>query len=223
LQELQILRIYIDSADLVEIREALVSGYVHGVTTNPTLLRRAGVRADAVPDLAQQVLAYGARELHLQTYAEDVQGIIRDGAALAGLDPARVVVKVPATAQGFAAASQLSSRGLRVTLTAVYTVRQAILAHAVGAHYIAVYVGRMRDRGLDAAQLVAQMQKVLDVQRSSVEILAASVRAPEEIETLAEAGVATVTLPLKVLRQLPESPATSAAAATFLEDSQVLR
>ena len=217
------MRIYIDSADITEISEALASGYVYGVTTNPTLLRRAGLRAAAVPELVHEAVALGAKELHLQTHSENMAAILDEAGLLAKLDPERVVVKIPATAVGYSAATRLVEQGLRVTLTAVYTVRQAVLAHAIGAHYIAVYLGRMRDRGLDALQLVGRMQRVLDVQGSEVEILAASVRSPGEVEDLAELGVATATLPLKVLRQLPDSDATSAAAATFLEDSQAIR
>jgi transaldolase len=216
------LRIYIDSADIGEIKEALAAGYVYGVTTNPTLLRRAGVRATQVPDLAREILALGAREIHLQTYAGESEEIVAEGTELANLSEL-VVVKIPATPQGYAAASRLAGQGLRVTMTAVYTMRQALLAHAVGAHYIAVYLGRMRDQGLDALQLVGQMQRTLNVQGSRMEILAASVRAPEEVEALAELGIATATLPLKVLLQLPESEATSAAAATFLEDAKAIQ
>jgi transaldolase len=132
-------------------------------------------------------------------------------------------VKIPATPVGYSAAAHLAAQGLRITLTAVYTVRQAILAHAVGASFIAVYLGRMRDHGLDALQVFRQMQRTLDMQGSAMDILAASVRAPEEIESLAELGVATATLPLNVLRQLPDSPATSAAAGIFFEDSQAIQ
>ncbi len=217
------MRIYIDSADIREIREALASGFVYGVTTNPTLLRRANVRAEGVPGLAREAIASGARELHLQTYAGGLEGMVREGTSLAQLDPERVVVKIPATAVGYAAAAQLTAQHLRVTLTAVYTVRQAVLAQSVGAHYIAVYLGRMRDAGLDALGLVGQMQRTLDIQRAGAQILAASVRAPEEIEALAELGLATVTLPLQVLRQLAESPQTATAAATFLEDATAIQ
>ena len=122
------MRIYVDSADIDEIAEALASGYVYGVTTNPTLLRRAGVRIEAVPTLARAAIERGARELHLQVYADDTAGMLREAASLAELDPERVAVKLPATPQGYAAASQLVAQGFRVTLTAVYTVRQAILA-----------------------------------------------------------------------------------------------
>jgi transaldolase len=216
-------RIYIDSADLEEITQALATGYVYGVTTNPTLLRRANVRAASVPDLARQAFDLGAKEIHLQTYAANAGDIVREGTELAALDPERVAVKIPAVPQGYAAAARLAEQGVRVTMTAVYTVRQALLADAAGAAYIAVYLGRMRDSGLDALQLVARMQRTLEIQESGMEILAASVRYPEEVEDLAEAGVATATLPWKVLSRLLDSDATDAAAATFLEDAEAIR
>ncbi len=224
------MRLYIDSADIRDIEEALASGYVYGVTTNPTLLRRAEVRAGAVPALVRQVFALGAKEMHVQTYADEPESIMREGMKLGELEPQRVVVKIPATASGYIAAAQLSAQGLRVTLTAVYTVRQAILANAVGAHYIAIYLGRMRDSGVDALDLVAQMQRTLQVCANNtpppghpVEILAASVRAPEEVEALAEIGVATATMPLKVLKMLPDSPATASAASAFSEDARAVQ
>jgi transaldolase len=216
------LRIYVDTADIEEITAALASGYVYGVTTNPTLLRRAGVRTGEVPALARAAIDRGARELHLQVYAPDTAGMLQEAGLLRQLDRDRVAVKLPATPQGYAAAAHLAARGFRVTLTAVYTVRQAILAQAVGARYIAVYLGRMRDQGLDALELVGRMQRVLDAQSAPVEILAASVREPAEIEALAELGVATATLPPAVLRQLPESAQTAAAAAAFLEDVRAI-
>ena len=217
------MRIYVDSAEAGAIRAALASGFVYGVTTNPTLLRRAGVRAAAVPDLARLAVEEGARELHLQVYAADTAGILADAAFLHGLDPARVVVKIPATAPGYAAAGQLARQGVRVTLTAVYTVRQAVLAGGAGAAYIAVYLGRMRDAGVDAEGLVGQMQRALNTAGDRVEILAASIRDPAEVETLAGLGVATATLPPAILARLLDSPATDAAAAAFADDASALR
>jgi transaldolase len=215
--------IFIDSADIQTIEQALKSGYVYGVTTNPTLLQRASVRSQQVPSLAKQIIELGAIELHLQVYSEDTSQMCRDAARLVEIDPKRVIVKIPATAAGFAATAQLASEGVRVTLTAVYTVSQAILAQSVGARYIAVYLGRMRDDGLDALALVGQMQRTLNAQRASVEILAASVRSPTEVEAVAELQVAAVTLPLAVLQQLPESSGTVAAVAAFSDASKSLQ
>lgn len=217
------MNIFIDSADIQTIEQALKSGYVYGVTTNPTLLQRASVRAQQVPSLAKQIIELGANELHLQVYSEDTSQMFQDAARLVEIDPKRVLVKIPATPAGFAATAQLASQGVRVTLTAVYTVAQAILAQSVGARYIAVYLGRMRDDGLDALALVGQMQRTLNAQRASVEILAASVRSPAEIEAVAELQVAAVTLPLAVLQQLPESPGTMAAVAAFTKASKSLQ
>jgi transaldolase len=216
-------RIYIDSADMEEITQALATGYVYGVTTNPTLLRRANVRVESVAGLARQAFDLGAKEIHLQTYSAGAGDIVREGTELAAFDAKRVAVKIPAVPQGFAAAARLAEQGVRVTMTAVYTVRQALLADSVGAAYIAVYLGRMRDSGLDALQLVGRMQRTLDTQGSRMEILAASVRAPEEGEALAETGVATATLPWKVLSRLVVSDATDVAAAAFLEDAEAIQ
>lgn len=217
------MNIFIDSADIQTIEQALKSGYVYGVTTNPTLLQRASVRSQQVPSLAKQIIELGASELHLQVYSEDTSQMFQEAARLVEIDPKRVVVKIPATPAGFAATAQLASQGVRVTLTAVYTVAQAILAQSVGARYIAVYLGRMRDDGLDALALVGQMQRTLNAQRASVEILVASVRSPAEVEAVAELQVAAVTLPLAVLQQLPESPGTMAAVAAFSDASKSLQ
>ena len=217
------MHIFIDSADIQTIERALKSGYVYGVTTNPTLLQRANVRVQQVPSLAKQVIELGAHELHLQVYAEDSLPIIQDAMRLVEIDPKRVVIKIPATPAGFSAAAQLAGQGVRVTLTAVYTVAQAVLAMSVGAQYIAVYLGRMRDDGLDALALVGQMQRMFNAQHSSVEILAASIRTPAEVEALAELGIAAATLPFEILQQLPESQRTITAAAAFTAAARSLQ
>ncbi len=209
------MRIYLDSANLQDIAEAIQLGYVYGVTTNPTILQCAGVRASQVPELARRILDLGARELHLQVYAEDTATMIAQAQELVMLDPQRVIVKIPATPAGYAAVTQLTDQGIRVTLTAVYTIAQAVLAQSVGASYAAVYLGRLRERGLDALGLVGRMQALLRTQQAQVQILAASIRAPQEIEALAELGVATATMPLAIVRQLTESEGTTTAVAAF--------
>lgn len=216
------MRVLIDSADQQAIVEALASGFVWGVTTNPTLLRRAAVRADEVPDLARLAFERGANEVHLQVYGSDTAQMLADAERLVDIDAGRVVVKIPATPQGYAAAAQLAARQVRVTLTAVYTLRQVVLAQSVGAEYVAVYLGRMRDGGLPSQAIVEQMQAAIRSQGSPVKLLAASVRDPSEVEALALAGVASVTLPITVLRGLLDSPATAQAAAAFADDSRAI-
>src|SRR5262245_35575267 len=215
-------RILIDSAEIAAIRQALATGFVAGVTTNPTLLRRAGLRAAGVPDLARQALAAGAQELHLQVYSADAAGMVAEAHQLSAIGAAHVVVKIPATPDGYSAAAQLARDGVPVTLTAVYTLRQALLAQSVGARYIAIYLGRMRDAGLDALELAGQMQTLLARQHAETTILAASIRAAEEVEALGMAGVGAATLPAHLIGQLLESDATTQAAATFHADARAL-
>lgn len=216
------MNILIDSAVLGDIHTALATGLVAGATTNPTLLRRAGVPVRDVPALARQVLAAGARELHMQVYAPDTATMLAEARGLLAIDPARVIVKIPATPAGYSAAAQLAQAGARVTLTAVYTLRQALLAHSVGACYIAIYLGRMRDAGLDALSLAGQMQALLQAQSASVTILAASIRDPDELTALGLAGVGAATLPLAILSRLLDSEATAAAATAFGADAHAL-
>ena len=216
------MRLYLDSADRQAIRVALGSGIVYGVTTNPTILRRAGLRAAEVPDLARTVLGWGARELLLQTYAADTASMVADGRALAAPDRDRIIVKIPATPEGYAAGARLAGEGYRVALTAVYTLRQAVLAGSAGACCVAVYLGRIRDSGDDALALVGQMQRALEAQRLAVAILAASVRDPAEVDALAGLGVAMVTLPPAVFARVLDAPGTAAAAAAFRADAEAL-
>jgi transaldolase len=216
------MRILIDSADIVDIRQAIDTGFVAGATTNPTLLRRAGVRPAAVAGLVEQTIAAGAQEIHLQVYAADAATMIDEARALAALDPDRIAVKLPATPEGYRAAARLARDGVRVTLTAVYTLRQALLAQSVGARYIAIYLGRMRDAGIDALALAGEMQALLNAQAAAVTILAASIRDPEEIASLGLMGVGAATLAAPVLARLLESDATARAAATFGEDVRAL-
>ena len=217
------MHIFIDSADIQSIEQALDTGYVYGVTTNPTLLQRANVHIQQVPPLAKQIIGLGAHELHLQVYGEDAAVMLQDAARLVEIDPERVVIKIPVTPAGLSASAQLVEQGVRVTLTAVYTVAQAVLAMSIGVQYIAVYLGRMRDDGLDALALVGQMQRTLNAQHSSMQILAASIRTPAEVEALAELGIAAATLPLAVVQQLPESSGTMAAAAAFAAAARSLQ
>lgn len=216
------MQILVDSAEVDAALAALATGFVAGVTTNPTLLRRAGVRAAAVPDLARRLLAEGAGELHLQAYAADAAGMLREGRELAALAPGRVFVKLPATPAGYEAAARLAREHVPVTLTAVYTLRQALLSQSVGARYIAVYAGRMRDAGIDAMGLIGEMQALLRAQGAAATILAASIRDPGEVAALGALGVGAATLAPPVLAGLLSSDHTARAAEAFAADARAL-
>lgn len=212
------MRLYVDTADADTIVNAQATGFVYGVTTNPTLLRRADRHRSDLAQLVQVAVAAGLQEIHLQVFADDVEGIAADASELSGLDPAHVVVKVAATAAGFRAAAHLARKGVPITITAVYTVRQVLLAGLMGARYAGVYLGRMRDAGQDAFAIISDMLETIRAQQMDLRLLVASVRATEEVERLAKLGVPAMTLPPELLFALPEAPGTSEAVLAFRED-----
>ncbi len=213
------MRLFVDTADTDALTRAQATGYVFGVTTNPTLLRAASLTRADLPVLVQRAVGAGLQEIHLQVLAEDAEGMLRDARALHALDPTHVVVKIPATATGFRAASIASKEGLRLTITAVYAVRQVVLTETVGAEYAAVYFGRLRDAGQDAIALLRGMLETVRAQRLTTRLLVASVRSADDVETLAQLGVPAVTLPPPILFALPDHAGTAQAVQAFHKDS----
>jgi transaldolase len=217
------MRIFVHSVDTGVIQKALNSGFVYGITINPTILRRLNVSARQVPAIVQQAATWGAQEIHLQVYAGDTAEIVNEGKELAALDRKRVVVRIPATAEGYTSARVLTDQGVRVSMTAVYNLRQALLAHNVGAESATVFLRRMNDAGIDGLNQIAQMQRMLHAQQSTVTIMAASIREPVEVvEKLAMMGVEAATLSVAMLDELLESPATAQAVRTFREDAEAV-
>ncbi len=217
------MRIFIHSADTSLIRGALESGYVYGVTTNPTILRREGLSARQVPALVHQTIGWGAEEIHLHVYSDTVQEIIKEARELSSLDAKSVVVRIPATPAGYAAASRLSSQNVRVALTAVYTLRQALLADSVGASYITVFLRRMNDAGMDGIGQIAQIQQLLVAQKSFVTLMAASMReSVETVDKLGMLGIGACAIPPSMLEEILVSPETARSTAIFRQDAEAI-
>ena len=215
--------LYLDSADLTELRTCLPHPVVHGVTTNPTLLKRAGVTRAALPALVEQLLKLGARQVQAQVHAADVDGMLADAQALLALaDPGQIVVKIPATRQGLQAGAQLSARGVPVTYTAVYAAEQAHFAAQLGAAYAAPYLGRLLDAGVDGLALIAQMQSLIDHSGATTRLLVASVRTREAYLALLKLRVGAITLPPRLFAELLDHPATLDAERGFLGDASGL-
>lgn len=210
-------RLYADSADVERVGRLLEAGVVHGVTTNPTILERGGRTASEIPALYERWVDQGAREVFFQTWGGDAAAFLRNAEGIRALGD-RVAVKVPATAQGFAAASLLVRDGATVLVTAVYSVAQALACASIGVQYIAPYLGRMRDTGLDGSGLIVRMQAVCA--DSDTNVLAASLRTPEDIVGLREAGVPYFTAAPDVLDALLFHEVSDSSAAEF-DDAMV--
>lgn len=205
-------RLYVDSADVDRVSRLLTAGVVHGVTTNPTILERGGRSASEIPDLYARWVSEGAREVFFQTWGGDTASFLRNAEGIRALGD-RVAVKVPATAAGFAAASALVRDGATVLVTAVYSVAQALACASIGAQYIAPYLGRMRDAGLDGDAVIARMQEVCAGSGSNV--LAASLRSADDITGLRLAGIPYFTAAPDVIEQALFHEVSDSSAAEF--------
>jgi transaldolase len=210
-------RLFLDSASVAEWRALLPLGIFHGVTTNPTLLVRAGIDCTLrnLGALTEEAQALGCRELHLQAWGESRVALTSCGRQLAALAPATVVVKLAATVPGFEAACALHAEGVRITITAVYAPAQALAAAALGASYAAPYFGRLGDAGHDAAGVVLGMRSILRHAGDGTRLLLASLRRAEDVAMLAARGCDTFTVGAAVAKALVHSDESEAAAEAF--------
>jgi len=216
--------LYLDSADLAELKTCLPHPVVHGVTTNPTLLRRAGIGRNELPGLLKRCIDLGARQVQAQVYSSEVEGMLEDARALLShFEPGQLVVKIPATRQGLDAGARLIAQGVPVTWTAVYAPEQAHFAAQLGAAYAAPYLGRLEDSGIDGLALIAQMQRLVAQRPSSgTRLLVASIRSREAYLSLLELGVGAITIPPRLFAELLDHPATLDAERGFLADAHAL-
>jgi transaldolase len=213
------LRLFLDSAAPDDWARFLPMGVFYGVTTNPLLLQRAGQACTLqnLEKLAQNVAELGAREIQMQVWGETPAEMIHSGTQLAllsglGLD---VVIKVPATEQGFNVARHLAEAGTRITMTAVYTPGQVLLAAGFGAAYAAPYLGRLQDAGHPAQDIVRAMNRILTTTAGATRLLVASLRQAEQVIDLAGRGLDTFTFGAPVAAELFASDLTDQAAAQF--------
>jgi transaldolase len=208
------MKLYIDSADRKVLESLMKIGVFHGVTTNPLILKAGGIRLAALAEFAGRVFAMGAHEIFFQSWGRDATALYWNGLGLADMS-SKVVVKLPATREGLEAAARLSGEGVRTCVTALYSPYQALLAAAAGAAFAAPYLGRMNDAGRDGHAMIAQMAEALRHTESPTEILAASVRSPEDMAKLAQQGVCHITLSPAVAERLFQEPLTLEAAGAF--------
>ncbi len=215
------LRLYLDTADVVQWKTWLPMGLFYGVTCNPLLVQRAGVscQPDVLISLARAAFDLGAQEVHLQAWGDSVAQMVAIGRQFAQAD-GRIVVKLPATQIGTAAAVGLIGEKIPVTLTALYEVHQAVMAAAIGASYIAPYLGRISDSGRDGRGEIVKMQQVLNGVQSQTRILTASIRDIEDIAVLAAQGVDTFTFSDAIAQAFFNVPATINATAAFEQAAQ---
>ena len=211
------MKIFLDTADLAEIRRAANAGLIDGITTNPSLLSKsAGAEGDP-REILQEICRTVPGPISAEVVATDAETMVTEGRKLAKLAD-NIVVKAPLTEDGLVACRRLRSDGIRVNVTLCFSPTQALLAAKADATYISPFVGRLDDISSEGMELIRQIRVIYDNYGFGTEILAASLRHPQHVVESALMGADVGTMPPKVLWQLLEHPLTDKGLAAVLAD-----
>lgn len=212
------MKFFIDTANLSQIREAHDLGVLDGVTTNPSLMAKEGIKGnDAVMKHYVDICNIVDGDVSAEVISTDFNGMVEEGEFLASLHP-KIVVKVPMIKDGIKAIRYFSGKGIRTNCTLVFSAGQAILAAKAGATYVSPFIGRLDDISMDGMELINQIVHIYRMQNFETEVLAASVRHTIHLIQCAEAGADVVTCPLSVITDLLKHPLTDIGLAKFLAD-----
>ena len=214
------MKFFIDTANLAQIKEANELGILDGVTTNPSLMAKEGIKGEAaVMQHYKTICEMVDGDISAEVIATDFDGIIAEGKNLVKIHK-NIVVKVPMIKDGIKAIKWFADNGIRTNCTLVFSAGQAILAAKAGASYVSPFIGRIDDSNWDGIELIAQIAHIYNVQGFETEILAASIRNPLHIVRSAEAGAHVCTCPLASILGLLKHPLTDLGLAQFLEDAK---
>ncbi|GAA4312951.1 fructose-6-phosphate aldolase [Compostibacter hankyongensis] len=215
------MKFFIDTANLDQIKEAHELGILNGVTTNPSLMAKEGIKGQEAVTKHYKTICelVDGGDVSAEVISTDFDGIVEEGKKLAAIHP-NIVVKVPMIKDGVKAMKWFSDNGIRTNCTLVFSAGQAILAAKAGANYVSPFIGRIDDGNWDGVQLIEQIAHIYSVQGYETEILAASIRSSLHIVKCAEAGADVVTSPLEPILGLLKHPLTDIGLAKFLEDAK---
>lgn len=214
------MKFFIDTANLSQIKEANDLGILDGVTTNPSLMAKEGIKgAEAIAQHYKAICELVDGDVSAEVISTDFDGMIDEGKKLAAIHP-NIVVKVPMIKEGVKALKWFSDNGIKTNCTLVFSAGQAILAAKAGATYVSPFIGRIDDSSWDGMELIAQIAHIYSLQGFETEILAASIRNALHIVKAAEAGADVCTCPLDSILGLLKHPLTDIGLAKFLEDAK---
>jgi transaldolase len=214
------MKFFIDTANLGQIKEANELGILDGVTTNPSLMAKEGIKGtDAINAHYKTICEIVDGDISAEVFSTDFKTIVEEGKKLAAIHP-NIIVKVPMIKDGVKAIKWFTDNGIKTNCTLVFSAGQAILAAKAGAKYVSPFIGRIDDTGWDGVELIAQIAHIYSVQGFETEILAASIRSALHIVKCAEAGADVCTCPLESILGLLKHPLTDIGLAKFLEDAK---
>jgi transaldolase len=214
------MKFFIDTANLAQIKEANDLGVLDGVTTNPSLMAKEGIKGDAnVLKHYADICEIVDGPISAEVLSTEFNAIIEEGKKLAAIHP-NIVVKVPMIKDGIKAIKYFTDNGIKTNCTLVFSAGQAILAAKAGATFVSPFIGRIDDSSWDGVELIAQISQIYSIQGFKTEILAASIRNALHIVRCAEAGADICTCPLDSILGLLKHPLTDIGLAKFLEDAK---
>lgn len=213
------MRLFIDSANINQIKEMNDTGVISGVTTNPTLIAREG------RDLFQvlrEIAAIVDGPISAEVISSDTSGMVSEAHELAAIHP-NIVIKIPVTYEGLKAIKMLRQSGIRTNATLVFSANQGLLAALAGATYVSPFIGRLDDTGYDGLALLQEIVQMYSRYQLKTEVIAASIRHPLHVTGAARIGAHIATVPFQVLRQLVKHPLTDQGIARFQADWEAAR
>ncbi|MES2515594.1 MAG: fructose-6-phosphate aldolase [Bacteroidota bacterium] len=214
------MKFFIDTANLAQIKEAQDLGVLDGVTTNPSLMAKEGIKGqDNILKHYVDICNITTGDVSAEVISTDFDGMVREGEMLADLHP-RIVVKIPMIKEGVKAIKYFADKGIKTNCTLVFSAGQALLAAKAGATYVSPFVGRLDDISQDGMDLIDDIRIIYDNYGYETEILAASVRHPLHIIQCAKLGADVITAPLSAITALLNHPLTDKGLAQFLADAK---
>jgi transaldolase len=209
------MRIFIDTANLKEIKEAADMGLLDGVTTNPSLVAKEGHKN--FRDMLEKICAIVDGDISAEVVSVDCDGILKEGRELAKIHK-NIVIKVPLIKEGLKAVKIFSEEGIKTNVTLCFSPSQALLAAKAGAYLVSPFVGRLDDISYNGMDLIAQIRQIYDNYGYTTQILVASIRHPMHFVDSCMIGADVCTMPFKVMEQLAKHPLTDSGLKKFLED-----
>ena len=208
------MKIFVDTANIEEIRKANDLGVICGVTTNPSLIAKEGRDFNEV---IKEITGIVDGPISGEVVREDAARMIKEGRQIAAIHP-NMIVKIPMTVQGLKAVKVLASEGIKTNVTLIFSANQALLAANAGATYVSPFLGRVDDISMDGMELVRTIAEIFDVHGITTEIIAASVRHPIHVTEAARAGAHIATVPYALVMQMVKHPLTDAGLEKFKAD-----
>ena len=213
------MKFFIDTANLAQIKEAQDLGVLDGVTTNPSLMAKEGIKGqDNILKHYVDICNLVTGDVSAEVISTDFEGMVREGEALAELHE-RIVVKIPMIKDGVKAIKYFTEKGIKTNCTLVFSAGQALLAAKAGATYMSPFIGRLDDISTDGLRLIEDIRQIYDNYGYETQILAASVRHPMHIIECARIGADVITAPLSAIAALLKHPLTDSGLAQFLADA----